>query len=213
MILSHFSTVAHPKVRSSKAVRGRYVVGCLGGVGVVGINVSQQSTHYCRHTWAHVLRWQASKVAANEGQMLANTADFIERYSRCIKTQNGADKCEFRFFFKNYILGSDLQNCNIRHSLVDGLHAITHSKLVYNLLRSLLKVNLPCIVPFSIRDFNHTIILDICHIVEEVLQRGNRKSYRGNWRKVGKCFIVQRRSRFQLLYLFISKWLCHKNRH
>ena len=35
------SAVTHPEVWSSKAVRGRDVVGRLGGVSVVGIDVSQ----------------------------------------------------------------------------------------------------------------------------------------------------------------------------
>lgn len=48
--------VTHPKVRSSKAVGGRDVVGGLGGVSVVGVDVSQEGTHHRRHTWAHVLR-------------------------------------------------------------------------------------------------------------------------------------------------------------
>lgn len=65
-----------------------------------------------------------------------------------------------------------LSNSNIRHGLVDGLHSVTHGKLIYNLLGSLLKVDLPCIIPFGIRDLHHTVVLDIRHIVEEVLQRG-----------------------------------------
>lgn len=65
-----------------------------------------------------------------------------------------------------------LSDGDVRHGLVDGLHSITHSKLIYNLLRSLLKVHLPCIIPFGVRDLHHTCVLDICHIVEEVLQRG-----------------------------------------
>lgn len=75
-----------------------------------------------------------------------------------------------RYFFEIIISDS-----NIRHCLVDGLHSITHGKLIYNLLGSLLKVNLPCIIPFSIRDLYHTVVLDVRHIVEEVLQRGNMK--------------------------------------
>lgn len=65
-----------------------------------------------------------------------------------------------------------LSNSNIRHGLVDGLHSVAHGKLIYNLLGSLLKVDLPCIIPFGIRDLHHTVVLDIRHIVEEVLQRG-----------------------------------------
>lgn len=74
---------------------------------------------------------------------------------------------------------------NLRHGLIDGLHPVTHGKLVYNLLRGLLKVDLPCIVPFGVGDLHHTVVLDICHIVEEVLRRGKRErvSERPLWRK------------------------------
>lgn len=41
LTLLNGSVVTHPKVRSSKAVGGRDVVSCLGGVSVVGIDVSQ----------------------------------------------------------------------------------------------------------------------------------------------------------------------------
>lgn len=67
---------------------------------------------------------------------------------------------------------SNVQTQNLRHGLIDGLHSVTHGKLIDNLLRGLLKVDLPCIVPFGVGDLHHTIVLDICHIVEEVLQRG-----------------------------------------
>lgn len=64
---------------------------------------------------------------------------------------------------------------DLRHGLIDGLHSVTHGKLVYNLLRGLLKVDLPCIVPFGVGDLHHTVVLDICHIVEEVLRRGKHE--------------------------------------
>ena len=68
-------------------------------------------------------------------------------------------------------LESGLSMDNIRHGLVDGLHAIAHGKLIYYFLWSLLEVNLPCIIPFGIRDLHYTIVLDIGHIVEEVLRK------------------------------------------
>lgn len=70
---------------------------------------------------------------------------------------------------------SNVQTQNLRHGLIDGLHSVTHGKLVDNLLRGLLKVDLPRIVPFGVRDLHHTVVLDICHIVEEVLRRGKRE--------------------------------------
>lgn len=48
-----------------------------------------------------------------------------------------------------------------RHSLVYGLHSITHCKLIHNFLGSLVKVNLPSIIPFGIWDFHNPIILYI----------------------------------------------------
>lgn len=64
MILLIIFAVAHPEIRSSKAVRCRHIVGRLGSVGVVGVDVGQQGAHHRWHTWAHVFRWQAGKVAA-----------------------------------------------------------------------------------------------------------------------------------------------------
>ena len=62
----------HPKVGGSKAVRGRDIVGCLGGVSVVGVDVGQQRAHHRRNTWAHVLRRQAGKMTANERRIYKN---------------------------------------------------------------------------------------------------------------------------------------------
>lgn len=64
---------------------------------------------------------------------------------------------------------------HVRHGLVDGLHPVAHGELVYDLLRRLLEVNLPGIVPFGIRDLHHAVVLDVCHIVEEVLLEGKNK--------------------------------------
>lgn len=65
----------HPKVRGSKAIRSRDIVCCLGGVCVVGIDVSQQGAHHCRNAWAHVLRRQACEVTAKEIQICKKTQD------------------------------------------------------------------------------------------------------------------------------------------
>lgn len=174
------SAVTHPKVRSGKAVGGRDIVGCLGGVGVVGIDVSQQGTHHCRHTWAHVLRWQAGEVAANEGQACKQTLDTSSLHRAwCMKTTN--IECKPPGLLKNI-------SSNIRHRLVDGLHSVTHGKLIYNLLGGLLKVNLPCIIPFSIRDLYHTIVLDVRHIMEEVLQWGDMKELWKELKEMGWAF-------------------------
>lgn len=58
--------LTHPEVGCSKTVRGGNVVGCLRGVGVVGIDVRKQGAHDGRHTRAHVLGRQAGKVTAAE---------------------------------------------------------------------------------------------------------------------------------------------------
>lgn len=47
--------LTYPEVRRSKTVGGGNVVGGLGGVSVVGIDVGQQGAHDGRHTGAHVL--------------------------------------------------------------------------------------------------------------------------------------------------------------
>lgn len=57
-----------------------------------------------------------------------------------------------------------------RHGLVDGLHPIAHGKLIHDLLRCLIKVNLPGIVPLGIGDLHHPVVLQIRHEVEEVLE-------------------------------------------
>ena len=46
----------HPEVGGGEAVGGGDVVGGLGGVGVVSVDVGQQSAHDSRHPRAHVLR-------------------------------------------------------------------------------------------------------------------------------------------------------------
>ena len=67
--------------------------------------------------------------------------------------------------------------------MVDGLHSVTHGKLINNFLRSLLKVDFPCIIPFGIGDLHYTVVLDIRHIVEEVLPRGKQKRVRARKRR------------------------------
>lgn len=94
-----------------------------------------------------------------------------ENYQQCTKTHTV-------FSLKSRYSEARFSNGDIRHGLVDGLHTITHGKFIDNLLRGLLKVNLPCIIPFGIRDLHHTVVLNICHIVEEVLQRGKCEGVR-----------------------------------
>lgn len=62
------SSSTHPKVGRSKAVRCRHVVGGLGCVSIVRIDVRQQGAHDGGHAGAHVLRRQAGKVAAKQQQ-------------------------------------------------------------------------------------------------------------------------------------------------
>lgn len=57
----------------------------------------------------------------------------------------------------------------LRHGLVDGFHAVSHRELVDDLLRRLLEVHLPSIVALGIWDPHHTVVLDVGHVVEQVL--------------------------------------------
>ena len=58
-----------------------------------------------------------------------------------------------------------------RHGLIDGFHTVAHGELIHYLLGGLLKVHLPGIVTFGVGDLHHSVVLDVCHIVEQVLQR------------------------------------------
>lgn len=92
-----------------------------------------------------------------------------------------------------------LKRFYIRHGLVDGLHSVAHGKLINNLLWSLLKVNFPCVIPFSIGNFNYAIVLDVRHIVKEVLHQGNITELRV---KLKRMYV--REEKFELTYECIS---------
>lgn len=63
----------HPKVGSSKPVRGRDVGACGGGVSKVSVNVRQQVTHNSRHSRTHVLWWQTGEMTAKQGERKRET--------------------------------------------------------------------------------------------------------------------------------------------
>lgn len=56
-----------------------------------------------------------------------------------------------------------------RHGLVNGLDSEAHGKLVYNLLRDVIKVNLPRLVTFDLRNLHGAVILHLGQVVEQVL--------------------------------------------
>ena len=54
------------------------------------------------------------------------------------------------------------------HGLVDGLDAIAESKLIYNLLARLIKVDLPTLFTLGIRQTDLSTVL-LAEVVEQVL--------------------------------------------
>lgn len=59
--------------------------------------------------------------------------------------------------------------------MIYGFDSVTHSELVHNLLRCLLKIDLPGIVTFSVGDLHHAAILKVCHIMKKILQEKQSK--------------------------------------
>ena len=55
------------------------------------------------------------------------------------------------------------------HGLVDGLNAEAHCEFLHQLLRWLVKVNLPAIVPFGGRQFHSAVVDLLRQVMEEVL--------------------------------------------
>lgn len=56
-----------------------------------------------------------------------------------------------------------------RHGLVDGLDAVAHSKLVCNLLRHIVKVDLPAIVSAGFGDPDSALTQHVGGVVKQVL--------------------------------------------
>lgn len=57
-----------------------------------------------------------------------------------------------------------------RHSLIDGLHSVSHGELIHYLLGHVVKVDLPRLVPFHLRDLHHAAALHLRQVVEQVLR-------------------------------------------
>lgn len=55
----------YAEVGCSKSIGSRNIVGGLGGVSIVSVDVGKQSAHHSRHSRAHIFRWQAGKVAVD----------------------------------------------------------------------------------------------------------------------------------------------------
>lgn len=128
-------------------------------MSVVGIDVGQQGAHDGRYTRAHVLRRQAGKVTATEKEREREEKGQLDGHEKHNSDGQRRQRREWP---------------TVRHGLVDGLHPVTHGELVHNLLGGLLKVHLPGVVAFGVRDLHHTVVLDISDVVEEVLRGGRR---------------------------------------
>lgn len=62
-----------------------------------------------------------------------------------------------------------------RHGLIYGLDAIAHGKFIHNFLGCLIKVHLPCIVPSSLWDPDSSTALNVCEVMEKVLQNTEQR--------------------------------------
>lgn len=62
----------------------------------------------------------------------------------------------------------------IRHSLIDGLHSVSHGEFIHYLLGDVVKVDLPCILPFHLRDLHHAVVLCLSQVVEQILLMDTR---------------------------------------
>lgn len=58
-----------------------------------------------------------------------------------------------------------------RHGLVDGLDTVAHGELIHDLLRHVVKVDLPGVVSASFGDLDGALTEDIGGVVEQVLHR------------------------------------------
>lgn len=61
-----------------------------------------------------------------------------------------------------------------RHGLVDGLDTVAHGELVHDLLRHVVKVDLPRVVSASFGDPDGALTEDVGGVVEQVLHREAR---------------------------------------
>lgn len=59
-----------------------------------------------------------------------------------------------------------------RHGLIDGLHSVSHGKLVDYLLGHVVVVDFPRLFAFHLRDLHHAVVLALGQVVEQVLQVG-----------------------------------------
>ena len=64
-----------------------------------------------------------------------------------------------------------------RHGLIDGLHSISDGKLVHDLLRHVVKVDLPRLLPLHRRDLHRPAVAHLRQAVEQVLGSRGRRRY------------------------------------
>lgn len=62
-----------------------------------------------------------------------------------------------------------------RHGLIYRFDAIAHGKFIHNFLGSLIKVHLPCIISSSFRDPDSSTALNICEVMEKILQETEQR--------------------------------------
>lgn len=92
-----------------------------------------------------------------------------DRQAKCL-TERQTDR---RFQNTGYRLRDGVRSSgqDSRHGLVDGLDAVAHGKLVRNLLRYIVKVDLPAVVSAGFGDPDSALTQHVGGVVEQVLQR------------------------------------------
>lgn len=114
-------------------------------MGVEGVDVGQQGAHHRRNAGTHVLGGQAGEVSEEE------------KHSLSCRSQSSAGTLE--------------EASHSRHGLVDGLDAVAHGELIHDLLRHVIKVDLPGVVSAGFGDLDSALTEDIGGVVEQVLHR------------------------------------------
>lgn len=101
-----------------------------------------------------------------------------ERQAKCLKGKIDKQKSAelwlqtgFKLWFchlkmRNHCIGLESRQCDSRHGLVDGLNAVAHGKLVGNLLRHVVIVDLPAVVSTGFGDPDRALTQNVSGVVE-----------------------------------------------